>query len=63
MTGAGEAMSAMVFRRLSFDKEQAPPSRFVRQFLEDLDGLRRFVYKAEGDSSRGYQNSYRRVRN
>ena len=30
-----------------FEKEQAPPSRFVRQFLEDLDDLRRFVSKAE----------------
>ena len=34
-TGAGEAMRAMVFGRPSFEKEQAPPSRFVRQFLED----------------------------
>ena len=32
-TGAGEAMRAMVFGRLLFEKEQAPPSRFVRQFL------------------------------
>ena len=37
-TRAGEAMRAMVFGR---------PSRFVRQFLEDLDDFRRFVCKAE----------------
>ena len=46
-TGAGEAMIAMVFGRLSFEKGQAPSSRFVRQFLEDLDDLRRFVCEAE----------------
>ena len=46
-TGAGEAMRAMVFGRLSPEKGQAPPSRFVRQFLKDLDDSRRFVYKAE----------------
>ena len=46
-TGAGEAMSAMVFGRLSFEKGQAPPSRFVRQFLEDMNDLRRFVCDAE----------------
>ena len=45
--GAGEAMRAIVFGRLSFEKEQALPSRFVRQFLEDLDDLRRFVCDAE----------------
>ena len=37
-TGAGEAMRAMVFGR-PFEKEQAPPSRFVRQFLQFLDDL------------------------
>ena len=46
-TGAGEAMRAMVFGRLSFEKAQAPPSRFVRHFLEDFDDLRRFENKAE----------------
>ena len=40
-------MRAMVFERLSFDKGQAPPSRFVHQFLEDLDDLRRFVCETE----------------
>ena len=40
-------MRAMVFGGLSFEKGQAPPSRFVRQFLEDLDALRRFVCEAE----------------
>ena len=40
-------MRAMVFGRLSFEEVQAPPSLFVRQFLEDLDDLRRFVCKAE----------------
>ena len=39
-TGAGEATRAVVFGRLSFEKEQAPPSRFVRQILGDLDALR-----------------------
>ena len=29
-------MSAMVFGRLFLEKEQTPPSRFVRQFLEAL---------------------------
>ena len=33
-TGAGEATSAMVFGRLSFEIRQAPPSRFVRQSPE-----------------------------
>ena len=37
----------MVFGRLSFEKGQAPPSRFVRQFLGDLDAFRRFVCGAE----------------
>ena len=44
---SGEAMRAMMFGRLSFEKRQAPPSRIVRQFLEVLDDLRRFAYKAE----------------
>ena len=35
-TGAGEAMRAIVLGRLLFEKEQAPPSRFVRQFLGAL---------------------------
>ena len=51
-TGACEAMRAMVFGRLSIEKEQAPPSRFVRQFLEDLDALRRCVCKRETAQSR-----------
>ena len=46
-TGAGEAMRAMLFGRLSFEKGQTPPSRFVRQSLVDLDALRRVVHKAE----------------
>ena len=46
-TGAGEAMRGMVFGRLLFEKWQEPPSRFVRQFLKDLDDLRKFVCKAE----------------
>ena len=46
-TGASEAMRAMVSGRLSFEKGRTPPSRFVRQFLEDLDDFRRFVKKAE----------------
>ena len=28
-----------MFGRLSLEREQASPSRFVRQFLEDLDGV------------------------
>ena len=44
---AGGAMRAMVLGRLSFEKEQTPPSRFVRQFLEDSNDLRRFVCDAE----------------
>ena len=38
-TSASEATRAMVFGRMSFEKGQAPPSRFVRQFLEDLNDL------------------------
>ena len=48
-TGAGEATRAMVLGRLLFEKEQAPPSRFVRQFLRDLDALRAAAWEAGED--------------
>ena len=43
----GRRMRATVFGRLSFEKEQAPPSRFRCQFLEDSNDFRRFVCEAE----------------
>ena len=45
-TSAGEAMRVMVFGRLSFEQGQAPPSRFVRQFLGDLNALRAAAWYA-----------------
>ena len=50
-TSAGKAMRAVVFGRLSFKKGQAPPSRFVRQFLVDLDALRAAVWNAGEDDT------------
>ena len=40
-----------MFGRLSFEKGQAPPSRFVRQFLGDLDALRAAAWDAGEDDA------------
>ena len=52
-TGAGEAMRAMVFGRLSFEKGKAPPSRF-RQFLGDHDALRAAASMAGEDDTTAF---------
>ena len=44
-------MRAMVLGRLSFEKGQAPPSRFVSQFLGDIEALRAVCEAEEKDST------------